>query len=189
MMSIKNDSGGGGLSGPFADLLRLQTEFQSRLGEETIRYVRRLQGAMAPASPGTVVLTDKATEIAARADGAVATLRLELENLQRVHSVVTPQITPLVSDTGTTWFPSSEAAAAFRILPPGALETLEIGLDVPEKLPPGTYRGALVLLGFREGALPVRVVIPDPHGQDAPPPSRSRARATTVRRPRRRRKP
>jgi hypothetical protein len=181
-MSIKNDTSGPGWNGPFADLLRLQTEFQSRLGEETIRYVRRLQGAMGPASPGTVVLTDSATEITATADGAMVKLRLELENLQRVHSVVTPQITPLVSETGTTWFPASEAAAAFRILPPGAVESLEIGLDVPKQLPPGTYRGALVLLGFREGALPVRVVVPDAKQKDVPA---SPSRATSRRRTRR----
>jgi hypothetical protein len=187
-MSIKNDAGGGGWSGPFADLLRLQTEFQSRLGEETIRYVRRLQGAMGPASPGTVVLTDKSLEIAAQAEGNAVTLHLELENLQRVHSVVTPQITPLVSDAGTTWFPSSDAAAAFRILPPGAVESFEIGLEVPGGKPSGTYRGALVLLGFRQGALPVRVEIPQPPTVSAAP-RRARAVGATGRRRVRRRKP
>ena len=185
-MSIKNDAGGTGFSGPFADLLRLQTEFQSRLGEETIRYVRRLQGAMGPASPGTVVLTDKSTEIAARAEGKSVTLRLELENLQRVHSVVTPQITPLVSDAGTTWFPSSDASAAFRILPPGAVEIFEIALDVPEALPPGIYRGALMLLGFRQGALPVRVEIPRTQTSNTPSPRRRAAAAAPRRRARRR---
>jgi hypothetical protein len=186
-MSIKNDSGGTGFSGPFADLLRLQTEFQSRLGEETIRYVRRLQGAMGPASPGTVVLTDKSTEIAARAEGKTVTLRLELENLQRVHSVVTPQITPLVSDAGTTWFPSSDASTAFRIVSPGAVESFEIGLDVPDTLPPGVYRGALMLLGFRQGALPVRVEIPEAQGSN-PLRRRPRAAGAAARRRGRRRK-
>jgi hypothetical protein len=141
---------------------------------------------MGPASPGTIVLADKTTEITATSDGALVKLHLELENLQRVHSVVTPQITPLVSETGTTWFPASETASAFRILPPGAVESIEIGLEVPAHLPPGTYRGALVLLGFREGALPVRVTIPDSNRQEAPAtPSRATSRAA-ARRPRRR---
>jgi hypothetical protein len=176
-MSIKNDAGGGGWSGPFSDLLRLQTEFQARLGEETIRYLRRLQGALGPASPGTVVLTDKTTEL--RADGAPggrAEVRVELENLQRVHCVVTPQLTPLVSEAGTTWFPSSDMGTAFRILGPGATESLVIALDIPEALPPSIYRGALLLLGFRDGALPVRVGVTKPSAEAEPAPSPRRSR-------------
>jgi hypothetical protein len=161
-MSIKNDSAGGGWSGPFGDLLRLQTEFQARLGEETTRYLRRLQGALGPASPGTIVIADGVPDLAASgAPGARVALTLELENLQRVHAVVAPQITPLVSDTGTTWFPSADAGAAFRILSPGAVDSLVIELDVPKALPPGTYRGALLLVGFRESALPVAVRVGD----------------------------
>ena len=37
---------------PFAEIFRLQTEFQARLADETLRYLRRLQGSVAPASPG-----------------------------------------------------------------------------------------------------------------------------------------
>ena len=87
-MHISNDPGGGGWSGPFADLLRLQTEFQARLGEETIRYLRRLQGALGPASPGTIVLAEKTPLAAEGVPGGRTELRLELENLQRVHCVV-----------------------------------------------------------------------------------------------------
>ena len=159
-MRIKNDSGQGGWSGPFADLLRVQTEFQARLGEETMRYMRRLQGALAPASPGTVLLADGARDLKAMgAPGGRVELQLELENLQRVHCVVTPHISPLVSERGTTWFPSSDAGAGFRILPPGEVTSVVLGLEIPKELPTDTYRGALVLIGFREGAVPVMVQV------------------------------
>jgi hypothetical protein len=159
-MVITNDAGGGGWSGPFADMLRLQNEFQARLGEETIRYLRRLQGALGPAAPGTVVLREKSSELSTQgAPGAAAELRVELENLQRVHCVLTPHLTPLVSETGTTWFPVSDVGGAFRILAPGTTDSLTIRLEIPPALPAGVYRGALMLLGFREGALSVTVHI------------------------------
>ena len=37
--------------GAFAEFLRLQAEFQARVAEESIRYLRRLQGAFSPAAP------------------------------------------------------------------------------------------------------------------------------------------
>src|SRR5512143_3807157 len=157
-MPISNDPGGSSWSGPFADLLRLQTEFQSRLGEETIRYLRRLQGALGPAAPGTVVVAREGHELAARAQaGGTAELAVELENLQRVHAVVSPQLTPLVSDTGATWFPAVDPGSAFRIVAPGATAALALRIEVPAELPAGTYRGAVMLVGFRDGALAVSI--------------------------------
>ena len=157
-MPISNDPGGSAWSGPFADLLRLQTEFQSRLGEETIRYLRKLQGALGPAAPGTVVVARAGHELSAQATpGSTAELAVELENLQRVHAVVSPQLTPLVSDAGATWFPAVEPGSAFRILAPGATESMVLRIAVPAEIPAGVYRGAVVLVGFREGALAVNI--------------------------------
>ena len=159
-MHISNDPGGTSWSGPFADLLRLQTEFQSRLGEETIRYLRRLQGALGPAAPGTVVLAEPGHELGAvGTPGGTSELSVQLENLQRVHCVVSPQLTPLVGEDGTTWFPAADPGGSFRILAPGATDSLVLRLHVPETLPPGTYRGAVMLVGFRDGALPVAVKV------------------------------
>ena len=186
-MNIKNNPGPGGWSGPFADLLRMQTEFQARLGEETMRYLRRLQGALGPASPGTVLLADAASELKADGlPGGRAELQLELENLQRVHCVVTPQITPLVSEAGTTWFAAADLGGGFQILPPGDVRALALGLEIPADLPPDTYRGALVLVGFREGALPLTVRVGPAASEPAPAPSgraRTRARKRTARKP------
>ena len=52
---------------PFAEMFRLQTEFQSRLADETLRYLRRLQGSAAPASPGTIVIPENNNELTASA--------------------------------------------------------------------------------------------------------------------------
>ncbi len=146
--------------GPFGELLRLQSEFQARLADETLRYLRRLQGAFAPAAPGTVVVPDGDAALAATCEpGSQVVLRLEAENRQRVHSVVTPMLTPLVDRGGTTWFPAGDTAPASILLGPGEVGVVTVELAVPAALPPGTYRGALVLQGFREGGVPVAVEV------------------------------
>jgi hypothetical protein len=155
---LTNDDKNGG--GALGELIRLQAEFQTKLAEETMRYLRRVQGAMAPAAPGTVVMGGG--DLSLSTEGAVggrATVRLAVENLQRMHCVVTPQLAPLVSATGTTWFPVTEPASMSRLLAPGESDTLELVILLPETLPPGSYRGALILQGFREGAIPVTVTV------------------------------
>jgi hypothetical protein len=172
------DSGPGGA---FGELLRLQTEFQARLAEETVKYLRRLQGAGMPAAPGTVVRPDAGVEL--RADGApggTATLSLEISNLQRVHCIVTPMLEPLVEASGVTWFPELEPAAGSTLVAPGESRPLALQLRVPVDLPRGTYRGALVLQGFRDGALPVTVAVEPP----APPARKARTRKAPAKKPR-----
>jgi len=149
-----------GAGGGFADLFRLQADFQARLTRETLHYLRRLQGALAPAAPGTVVASDGAAGLAGSGSpGGSVTLRLEIENRQRVHCVVTPMLAPLVDASGTTWFPSAEVSPSAPLVPPGDVATLTIDLPVPRELPPGTYRGALLLQGFREGGILVTVTV------------------------------
>ena len=41
---------------PMAGLLKLQTEFYTRLTEETLKYLRHIQAASLPSTPGTVLL-------------------------------------------------------------------------------------------------------------------------------------
>jgi hypothetical protein len=145
--------------GPFKEWMKIQGEFQARLAEETTRYLRRLQGAMAPAAPGTVVQrTDTAMELsAAGPPGGRAQLRFEVHNLQRMHCMLTPQLTPLVSQAGVTWFPA--AADATRLLAPEQVQEIVIDVPVPAELVEGTYRGALLLQGFGDGALPVGISV------------------------------
>lgn len=147
---------GEGPSGAFGDLLRLQSDFQARLAEETLRYLRRLQGAAAPAVPGTVLLPEGDVELkASGAPGTAVELRLEVENRQRVHCVVTPMLSPLVAASGVTWFPAASPEPASTLLAPAETRELTIALPLPAELPAGAYRGALILQGFRDGALPV----------------------------------
>ena len=165
-MHVANEGGGGG--GAFSELLRLQTEFQARLAEETLNYLRRVQGAAAPAAPGTVLVPrDDATLTAAGSPGSTVVLRLEIENRQRVHCVVTPMIAPLVNGDGVTWFPSTDARPPSTLLAPGQMRTLEVAVPLPAELPPATYRGALLLQGFGDGGVTVAIEATAPAGAGA----------------------
>lgn len=156
------DPGGGG-GGSLGELLRLQTQFQARLAEETIAYLRRLQGAAAPNAPGTVVVPAEGESLAARgAPGGVAELVIEIENRQRVHCMVTPQLGPLVDATGVTWSPAVEAAPPSQLVGPGEVTALTLHVAIPPELPTGTYRGVLILQGFRDGGVPVSVEVAAP---------------------------
>ncbi|HEX2093432.1 MAG TPA: hypothetical protein VHG28_13590 [Longimicrobiaceae bacterium] len=168
-MKVSNDAEAAP-TGPLSELFHLQTEFQARLAEETLRYLRRLQGTLGPAAPGTVLSPGPGDGLrAAGAPGETVVLSLELENLQRVHCVVSPQLTPLVSTEGATWFPAAETAP-YRLVAPGETTVLTLALPLPGVLPPGCYRGALVLQGFRDGAVAIEVAV------SAPAPVRRAAR-------------
>jgi hypothetical protein len=144
-------------SSPLSELVRLQTEFYTRLTEETLKYLRRLQAASAPATPGTLLMPkgDLLLE-ASGAPGQSLELPLEVENRQRVHCVVTPMLSPFVHASGTTWFPSGMQQASL-LLAPEQVETVKINLTLPANIPAGVFRGALLLQGFRESAIPVAI--------------------------------
>jgi hypothetical protein len=157
-MKVDNKPGAGGddKGQTFSELFRLQSEFQMRLTDETLRYLRRLQATAAPASPGTVVIPLEGEQLRASGKpGAHVELKVEIENLQRVHSSATPMISPLASAGGVTWFPEADFSPMSFLLPPDAVQQLIIRIRIPEDLPAGSYRGCLALHGFREGALPV----------------------------------
>ncbi len=164
--------------GPLSELVRLQSEFQARLADETLRYLRRVQGTLAPAAPGTVVMPDGDGALrAAGKPGERVTLRLEAENRQRVHCLLTPMLTPLVARTGTTWFPAGDPSPASTLLAPGEVGTVTLELAVPAALPPDVYRGALVLQGFRENGVTVTLEVTGP----LPAPTTARRRAPRAR--------
>jgi hypothetical protein len=142
---------------PFSELVRLQMDFQTRLAEETLRYMRRIQASALPATPSTVVRAASDRQPARCSAGDSITLNERLENRQRVHAIVTAALTPLVSADGTTWFAHSEPVTL--IVPPADRLDLELPLKVPAELPPGTYRGALVLAGLEGAAVPIAVEV------------------------------
>lgn len=156
-MKIGNDEPGGG---PFAELVRMQAEFQTRLVEETTRYLRRLQGAFEPRAPGTVLRPDSEALVSApSAPGSTVELTVEVENRQRVYTMVTPSVTPLVEQHGTTFFPAPEFSPPSRLLAPEEVAELTLHLPLPAELTTGTYRGMLILQGFREGGVPLVVQV------------------------------
>ena len=182
-MRIDNDPGEGG-GGAFADLLRLQADFQARLAEETLRYLRRLQGAAAPGVPGTVLVPDGEVELRGTgAPGGSVELRVEVENRQRVHCVVSPMLAPLVAASGVTWFPAANPDSASTLLPPGESRQLTIQVPLPPELPSDVYRGALILQGFRDGGIPVAIAVETPR---TAPRKRQTTRRSSSGRPRKR---
>jgi hypothetical protein len=172
-MPLANDaSGGAGPSGstPFAELLRLQTDFQARLADETFRYLRRLHGTLGPAAPGTVARPTPGLALRAEAPpGGRAPLRVEVQNLQRVHCVVAPHLTALLGPGGVTWIPATDPPLGSQLVAPGAVETVAVTLDVPAELPAGRYRGSLLLAGFTDGAVPVEITVAARRAESDPP--------------------
>lgn len=149
--------------GPFSELIRLQTEFYSRLADETLRYLHRLQGAAAPAVPGTVLMPDTSLELNASGyPGAPIELTLEIENRQRVHCMVTCMFSPMVDVSGVTWLPSAEVSPPSLLLAPDEVRMLNIQLPLPANIPPGVYHGVLLLQGFHRGAIAVGITVKDP---------------------------
>jgi hypothetical protein len=149
---------------PLSDWLRLQLEFQGRLADETLRYLRRLQGAAAPVTPGTVLLPEAGTELHAETvSGGSFEVTLEVENLQRVHSIAAPVLDPLVSASGTTWYPEADFTPSFSLVAPDERIKFLVCVSVPQVLPPGTYVGALSLRGLRQMAFLLTVVVNPPH--------------------------
>jgi hypothetical protein len=141
----------------------MQAEFQTRLVEETTRYLRRLQGIFEPSAPGTVLQPDDEALVSAPcAAGGTVELTVEVENRQRVHTMVTPSVTPLVEPNGTTFFPAAEFSPPSRLLAPEEVDTLTLRLHLPAELAPATYRGMLILQGFRDGGVPLVVEVSPP---------------------------
>jgi hypothetical protein len=147
------------IKSPMAGLLKLQTEFYTRLTEETLKYLRHIQGASLPAIPGTVLLPREGLQLeASGAPGETVEIELEIENRQRVHCVVTPMLSPFIHTAGATWFPSAVHQASL-LLAPEQIDTLKIQLPLPSGIPYGVFRGALLLQGFRENGILVAITV------------------------------
>jgi hypothetical protein len=165
---IRIPADGPGQEGPAQQLLRLQNDFHARLAEETLRYLRGLQTALGPASPGTVLTPEPGRTLQARGrPGGTVEVRLEVRNEQAAHCVVTPAPSPLVASTGVTWFPQAELRPPYLLVAPDDAQELVVTLQVPEDLAPGLYRGALVLHGAPSGVPLVVRVEADPGAQEA----------------------
>ena len=162
-MQISNEEPPG--DGAWSQLIRLQSEYQARLAEETIKYLRGLQAAFIPRAPGTIVQPNGARLTGSAAAGGSVTLHAEIENRQRVHTPVSPAVTPLVSDDGRTWYPVAELEPVAMLIGPDETSELSITLQLPDELAPGTFRGALVLQGFLVEGVPLEITVIAPPDQ------------------------
>jgi len=136
---------------PLSDWLHLQADFQARLADETLRYLRRLQGAAAPVTPGTVLVPEDGSELTARTkSGGSFEITLDVKNYQRVHAMAAPALDPMVSSSGITWYPEAEFSPEFSLVAPDESIKFVLRVNVPAILPSGTYIGALSLRGLRQ---------------------------------------
>jgi hypothetical protein len=159
-LRLSNEDAGDFAGGTFSELMRLQADFQTRLADETLRYLRAVQAAFLPRPPGTVTQPTIGMILAATASpGSQAQFALEIENRQRVHTQVTPALTPLVADNGATWFPAAQVEPVSALLAHNDVVEFRFILPVPIELAPGTYRGTLLLQGFRDNGVAIVVEI------------------------------
>ena len=156
-MTISNE--GSGDDGRLGALVRLQSEYQARLTEETMRYLRSLQTAFSPKPPGTVVQATGERLIASGSPGGSVSLDVEIENRQRAHIPVSPSVTPLVSDHGVTWYPVTELDPVALMISPDEKRSLSVTLRLPDELPVGLFRGSLLLQGFLAEGVPVEITV------------------------------
>jgi hypothetical protein len=137
-------------------------DFQARLADETLRYLRRIQGATAPVTPGTVLLPETGTDLSAQAEpGGKFEITLEVKNYQRVHAVAAPALDPFFSPSGTTWYPEADFSPAFSLIAPDEAIKLVVRVSVPAALPAGTYIGALSLRGLGQPVFRLSVRVDD----------------------------
>jgi hypothetical protein len=151
------DNGAGPDRGPLDDILRLQAEYSARLTQDTLTYLRSLQAALSPRSPGTVVASDGRRLVGKAEPGGEVDLSVGVENRQRVHATISPALSPLLGDDGTTWYPEVAFVPDAALIAPDGSLTLHCQVTVPEELPPGGYRGSLLLHGFVADGIPVEI--------------------------------
>jgi hypothetical protein len=154
------DPGARTQANPFEELLRLQSSFQQNLAQATMDYLRQLQGMIGPVVPGTMVdVVDGQGTTTTAAPGSTARFSITIENRQRVHTLVTPMLSPLVADNGTTWFPRVDVAPSSQLLATDESCAFAFAVDVPKNARVGIYRGACLLYGCAEGVVPLTVTV------------------------------
>lgn len=147
-------------SSAFEEMLKLQSSFQQSLTDATMNYLRQLQGLVGPVTPGTVVQrSEKVARSLTVAPGGRTSATIRVENRQRVHSMVTPMLTPLVSDSGTTWFVEAGFTPATALLASDEIGEFTLGLASPKDMPLGIYRGAVLIYGAADGVIPLEVKV------------------------------
>ena len=173
---MPHDHGQGtGKPSPFEELIRLQNAFQQNLSQATMNYLRQLQGIVGPVTPGTVVQRLETAALAlSLAPGTRQSTEVRVENRQRVHAMVTPMLSPLVSDTGDTWFAEAGFDPPTALLATDETASFTLTMAAPEGMPVGIYRGAILIYGCTDGVVPLEVTVAVPRPEPKARPAAAR---------------
>lgn len=120
--------------------------------------MRGLSWLVGPVAPATRARVPDDGCTAAAAPGGSAELTVRVDNGQRAPTPIRLAVGELVGPGGTTWLPATTGTTSW-LLRPGEVRTITLQLDVPADLPPGTYRGGLLLTGVQDGTTSLRVVV------------------------------
>jgi hypothetical protein len=153
------DNGSDSATGGWDELWRMQAQFASKLTEETLKYLRGVQASLSPRPPGTVVRADGRRLSASCSPGGTVHLDFTVDNRQRVHTPVSPSITPLVGDDGTTWYPAVAFSPHAAIVAPDDTRQIAVTIEVPDDLEPATFLGSIVLHGFATDGVPLELTV------------------------------
>jgi hypothetical protein len=161
-MTISNETGhdrDGQDRGGWEDLFQLQAQYSAKLTEEALKYLRSMQSALSPRPPGSVVRADGRRLTGRGAPGGRIRLDVTIENRQRVHTPVSPSVSPFVGDDGTTWYPVVAFEPIATIVAPDDTKQITATVDVPGDLEPGRFVGSIMLHGFVADGVPVEITV------------------------------
>ena len=164
--SISNDAKAMSEESPIAQILKAQYEYQTKSLEEYMKYLSVLQGTIGPYAPGTIMTPSPDLELeAASTPGTTVELTLKVENKQFAYSVVSPVMTPFITESGITWFPDVEFSPVSMLLAPQETKKIVIKIKLPTELSPNLFHGSLLLIGFRFGGIPVKIRVKEEETQ------------------------
>ena len=81
--------------------------------------------------------------------------RFVVVNHQAAACLLRPMLSPLTGPGGGLWSPIAEILPRPLLVMPGEEVEVTVGIATPPGAPAGSHRGALVLLGARDAAVPV----------------------------------
>ncbi len=131
-------------------------------------WLRDLVWLLGPVAP-PIGIRSSSTVVVTAEPGTWTLVSVRVTNRQAASTSIAIEPSPLRTDDGVEWFPEVAARSGSTVR---AFEerTVQITLIVPHDLPPGTYRGSIVVLGLTgdDPDLVVEVVGPDAAGGPTP---------------------
>ena len=82
---------------------------------------------------------------------------MKVENKQLAYTILAPQMTPFIAESGVTWFAETEFIPTSFLIAPEEIKSLIIKIRLPKELPIGLFHASLLLVGFRSDGVPVKI--------------------------------